>query len=69
MSGPAHPAARAPVHSTRLGGTRHLSAAPFVHAQREAVALVAPRDEPFTVFAWLPCESMVHAHRVETPLL
>jgi hypothetical protein len=52
-----------------LGGTRHLSAAQFVHDQRDAVALVASQDGRFTVFAWSPCEKMVHAHRVETLLL
>ena len=57
------------VHPTQLGGTRHLSAAQFVHDQRRAVALVASQDGRFTVFAWSPCEAMVHAHRVETLLL
>ena len=57
------------VHPTQLGGTRHLSAAQFVHDQRGAVALVASQDGRFTVFAWSPCEGMVHAHRVETLLL
>ena len=57
------------VHPTQLGGTRHLSAAQFVHDQQRAVALVASQDGHFTVFAWSPCESMVHAHRVETLLL
>ncbi|MGH9144370.1 MAG: putative sensor domain DACNV-containing protein, partial [Vicinamibacterales bacterium] len=57
------------VHPTQLGGTRHLSAAQFVHDQRRAVALVASQDGRFTVFAWSPCEGMVHAHRVETLLL
>jgi hypothetical protein len=57
------------VHPTELGGTRHLSAAQFVHDQRHAVALVASQDGRFTVFAWSPCENMVHAHRVETLLL
>jgi hypothetical protein len=52
-----------------LGGTRHLSAAQFVHDQRDALALVASQDGRFTVFAWSPCEAMVHAHRVETLLL
>ena len=59
----------ATVHPTQLGGTRHLSAAQFVHDQRRAVALVASQDGRFTVFAWSPCEAMVHAHRVETLLL
>lgn len=53
----------------QLGGTRHLSAAQFVHDQRESIALVASQDGRFTVFAWSPCEEMVHAHRVETLLL
>jgi len=56
------------VHPTQLGGTRHLSAAQFVHDQRDTVALVASQDGRFTVFAWSPCEGMVHAHRVETLL-
>ena len=57
------------VHPTQLGGTRHLSAAQFVYDQRRSVALVASQDGRFTVFAWSPCEDMVHAHRVETLLL
>src|SRR5215471_2544283 len=57
------------VHPSSLGGTRHLSAAQFVHDQRDAVALVASQDGQFTVFAWSPCEEMVHAHRVEALLL
>lgn len=57
------------VHPTRLGGTRHLSAAQFVQDQRRAVALVASQDGRFTAFAWSPCADMVHAHRVETLLL
>jgi sensor domain DACNV-containing protein len=57
------------VDPAELGGTRHLSAAQFVQDQRDAVALVASQDGRFTVFAWSPCEGMVHAHRVETLLL
>jgi len=57
------------VHPTSLGGTRHLSAAQFVQDQRDATAFVASQDGRFTVFAWSPCEDMVHAHRVETLLL
>jgi hypothetical protein len=57
------------VHPLQLGGTRHLSAAQFVHDQRDTVALVASQDGRFTIFAWSPCEEMVHAHRVETLLL
>ncbi|MDQ3817835.1 MAG: hypothetical protein M3362_09105 [Acidobacteriota bacterium] len=57
------------VHPVQFGGTRHLSAAQFVQDQRDSVALVASQDGRFTVFAWSPCEQMVHAHRVETLLL
>ena len=52
-----------------LGGTRHLAGAQFVHDQRDTLALVASQDGRFTVFAYSPCEAMVHAHRVETLLL
>ena len=34
----------------QLGGTRHLSAAQFVHDQRNASALVASQDGRFTIF-------------------
>lgn len=57
------------LHPTQLGGTRHLSAAQFVHDQHDAIALVASQDGRFTVFSWSPCDGMVHAHRVETLLL
>ncbi|HEY9402577.1 MAG TPA: hypothetical protein VIQ24_07775 [Pyrinomonadaceae bacterium] len=57
------------VHPFQLGGTRHLSAAQFVQDQLESVSLVASQDGRFTVFAWSPCEGMVHAHRIETLLL
>ena len=57
------------VHPSSLGGTRHLSAAQFVHDQRDAVALVASQDGRFTVFAWSACDEMVYAHRVEALLL
>lgn len=57
------------MHPTAIGGTRHLSASQFVHDQRDALALVASQDGRFTVFAWSPCEGMVHAHRVEALLL
>jgi hypothetical protein len=57
------------VKAVHLGGTRHLSAAQFVQDQRDSLALVASQDGRFTVFAWSPCEGMVHAHRVETLLL
>jgi hypothetical protein len=54
---------------SHLGGTRHLSASQFVYDQRDALALVASQDGRFTVFAWSPCEEIVHAHRVEALLL
>ncbi len=61
------------VHPDKLGGTRHLSAAQFVHDQRDdrqgCAALVASQDGRFTVFQWSPCENMVHAHRIEALLL
>jgi hypothetical protein len=57
------------VHPAELGGTRHLSAAQFVQDQRDALALIASQDGRFTIFAWSPCENMVHAHRVEALLL
>ena len=57
------------VEPSHLGGTRHLSAAQFVHDQHDSIALVASQAGHFTVFAWSPCENMVHAHRVEALLL
>jgi hypothetical protein len=61
----------APVRATpaQLGGTRHLSAAQFVHDQRDALALVASQDGRFTIFKWSPREKFVHAHRVDALLL
>jgi hypothetical protein len=62
---------RAPVavHPAELGGTRHLSAAQFVHEQHDALALVASQDGQFTVFAWAAAEGAVHGYRVEALLL
>jgi hypothetical protein len=57
------------VGSTQLGGTRHMSAAQFVHDQQEAIAMVASQDGRFTIFKWSPAEGMVHAHRVEALLI
>ena len=34
-----------------------------------SVALVASQDGRFTIFAWSPCEELVHAHHVEALLL
>lgn len=57
------------VHPSELGGTRHLSAAQFAQDQPDALALVASQDGRFTVFAWSPCEELVHAHRIDALLL
>jgi len=57
------------VAAAELGGTRHISAAQFAQDQPQAVALVASQDGRFTIFAWSPRHSMVHAHRVEALLL
>ena len=56
------------VHPTQLGGTRHLSAAQFAQDQPDSIALVASQDGRFTIFAWSPCEQMVHARRIEALL-
>ncbi|HJS43960.1 MAG TPA: hypothetical protein VJ755_10850 [Gemmatimonadales bacterium] len=57
------------VDASELGGTRHLSAAQFVHEQRDSLALVASQDGRFTVFGWSQRAGMVHAYRVEALLL
>lgn len=57
------------IHPGQYGGTRHLSAAQFVFDQRDAIAMVASQDGRFTIFAWSPCENIVHAHRVDSLLL
>lgn len=57
------------VHPDELGGTRHLSAAQFVHDQRDAVALVASQDGRFTILEWSDADSQVHAHRLESLLM
>lgn len=57
------------VHPVQNGGTRHLSAAQFVHDQHDAIALVASQDGRFTIFSWSPCEKKVQAHRVDALLL
>jgi hypothetical protein len=66
---PVEGASMATVNPYQLGGTRHLSAAQFVHDQRDATALVASQDGRFTIFKWSPREDMVHAHRVDALLL
>ncbi len=57
------------VEPPQLGGTRHLSAAQFVHDQRSSIALVASQDGRFSVLGWSPCDEMVRAHRIESLLL
>lgn len=57
------------ISPTQLGGTRHLSAAQFIYDQHDAISLVASQDGRFTIFAWSPCDEIVHAHRIETLLL
>jgi hypothetical protein len=57
------------VHPGQEGGTRHLSAAQFVHDQRDTVAMVASQDGRFTVYTWSVCENMVQAHRIDSLLL
>jgi hypothetical protein len=69
VSEPIEGAGNVAVEPASLGGTRHFSAAQFVHDQRRAIALVASQDGKFTVFAWSPVHEMVHAHRMETLLL
>jgi len=66
---PVHGSTPLTMAASRVGGTRHLSAAQFVHDQHKAIALVASQDRRFTVFAWSPCEESVHAHRVEVLLV
>lgn len=66
---PIEGAAMTTVSPSQLGGTRHYSAAQFVHDQHDAIALVASQDGRFTIFKWSDTEEMVHAHRVESLLL
>ncbi|HVI48460.1 MAG TPA: hypothetical protein VM802_26560 [Chitinophaga sp.] len=57
------------VHPSVIGGTRHLSAAQFVHDQNDAIALVASQDGYFTIFSWSDMKQMVQGHRVDILLL
>nr|WP_121269463.1 hypothetical protein [Pedobacter schmidteae] len=57
------------MHPAKVGGTRHLSAAQFVHDQRDATALVASQDGHFTIYNWSPQQSRVQAFRIDTLLL
>jgi hypothetical protein len=69
VSEPVEGAQAVVVHPTQLGGTRHQSAAQFVHDQHDTLALVASQDGRFTIFAWSEREQMVNAYRVEALLL
>lgn len=57
------------VHPSSIGGTRHFSAAQFVHDQNSSLALVASQDGYFTVFSWSEQAKMVQAHRIDILLL
>lgn len=57
------------MHPSKVGGTRHLSAAQFVHDQRDATALVASQDGHFTIYTWSEYQDRVQAHRIDTLLL
>lgn len=57
------------MHPSNIGGTRHFSAAQFIHDQRDALALVASQDGYFTVFSWSPVDQIVQAHRIDILLL
>jgi hypothetical protein len=69
VSEPVEGAVPLSMHPTQLGGTRHQSAAQFVHDQRDAMALVASVDGRFTVFAWSAPADVVYAYRLEALLL
>ncbi len=57
------------MHPSRIGGTRHLSAAQFVHDQHDSLALVASQDGYFTIFSWSDHAQSVQAHRIDVLLL
>lgn len=57
------------IHPAKVGGTRHLSAAQFVHDQHDATALVASQDGHFTIYTWSVYQAKVQAQRIDTLLL
>lgn len=57
------------LHPSRIGGTRHLSAAQFVHDQKDSLALVASQDGYFTVFSWSKPRQLITAHRIDILLI
>jgi hypothetical protein len=54
--------------ASTLGGTRHLSAAQFVHDQPDTMALVASEAGRFTAFAKSTVDERVWAYRIEALL-
>ncbi|WP_256001936.1 MULTISPECIES: putative sensor domain DACNV-containing protein [Pedobacter] len=69
FSEPVEGGAAVVVHPTKVGGTRHLSAAQFVHDQRDATAMVASQDGHFTLYSWSDQQDRVQAHRIDALLL
>ncbi len=69
LSEPVQGAVAEVIDPAQLGGTRHVSAAQFVHDQRDAYALVASQDGRFTLLAWSNHNAIVEAHRIEALLL
>jgi Probable sensor domain DACNV len=69
LSEPVQGAVAEVIDPAQLGGTRHVSAAQFVHDQRDAYALVASQDGRFTLLAWSHPNRIVEAHRIEALLL
>lgn len=57
------------MHAGQIGGTRHLSAAQFVHDQHDSIALTASQDGHFTLFSWSAHRDMVQAHRIDALLV
>lgn len=57
------------IPATKIGGTRHLSAAQFVFDQKDALALVASQDGHFTIFSWSVKNNCLQAHRIDSLLL
>ncbi len=58
------------VHPTRLGGTRHLSAAQFVHDQKEShLRWSRPRTDASPCSPGRRASTWCYAHRVESLLL
>ncbi|MEO5909785.1 MAG: hypothetical protein ABIP95_02800, partial [Pelobium sp.] len=55
--------------ASEIGGTRHFSAAQFIHDQHDALAMVASQDGHFTVFSWSPSLEKVQAHRIDSLLI